>query len=156
MPDDSTSIRRHARVLLASVLLVGLAALCAWGTWAAAQPDWSPFMLPGARDVRQQRLGPGLDSLEFGYDGKVTAQTFRLYAIMQQRGWQLNDSVRNADCEGPCLLGEVTLIFSRQSIFALLTEVVTVDQSGVGPYHVRVVLRRCVQLPSVGCWPPVR
>ncbi len=80
MPDTSTSIRRHARPLLASFVLAVLAVLCAWGTWAAAQPDWSPFVLPGARDMQYKRIGPGLDSLEFSYDGKVVPQTFHLYA----------------------------------------------------------------------------
>ncbi len=72
---------------------------------------------------------------------------------MERRGWQLGESVKNADCDGPCLLGEVTLIFTRRSIFARFNEVVTVDQSGIGPYRVRVVLRRCFQLPRIGCWP---
>ncbi|HEU5013749.1 MAG TPA: hypothetical protein VFT66_14590 [Roseiflexaceae bacterium] len=153
MSNTSTSIRRHARLLLASAILLALVAGCAWGTWAAAQPDWSPFMTPDARDIQAKRISPGLDSLEFSYDANVIPQTFRLYAEMERRGWQISDSVRNADCDGPCLLGEVTLAFTRQSIFARLNEVVTVDQRGAGPYHVRVVLRRCIQLPSIGCWP---
>lgn len=154
MLNNSTSIRHHARPLLASLILLALVVLCAWATWSAAQPDWSPFVLPGARDIQYQRLSPGLDSLEFGYDGKVTAQSFHLYAEMARRGWQLSQSVKDEDCTGPCLLGEVTLIFTRQSLFNRVDEVVTVDQSGIGPYHVRVVLRRCIRLPRFNCWPP--
>lgn len=153
MSDDHTSIRHNARPLLASMILLALVVLCAWGSWAATQPDWSPFVTPEARDIQPKRISPGLDSLEFSYDDKVIQQTFRLYAEMNRRGWQVDQSVRNENCEGPCLLGEVTLIFTRQSIFARLNEVVTVDQHGIGPYRVRVVLRRCVQLPSIGCWP---
>ena len=154
MSNDHASIRCHARPLLASLTLVALVLLCAWGTWAAAQPDWAPFVLPGAHDMRYERISPGLDSLEFGYDGKVTAQSFHLYAAVARRGWQLSQSVKDEDCTGPCVLGEVTLIFTRQSFFNRITEVVTVDQRGIGPYRVRVVLRRCIRLPWFNCWPP--
>lgn len=148
-----SSIQRHRLWLLTSLLLTALTLLCAWGSWAAAQPDWSAFMVADARDIQYKRLGPGLNSLEFAYDDKVIAKSFHLYAAAARRGWQLNPSIRAEDCSGPCLLGEITLIFTRHSLFNHVNEVVTVDQSGIGPYRVRVVLRRCIQLPRMKCWP---
>jgi hypothetical protein len=52
------------------------------------------------------------------------------------------------------VLGQGALIFLRTSLFDLVSEVASVEQSGVGSYRVRVVLRRCIRLPRVGCWPP--
>ena len=86
---------------------------------------------------------------------------------LEQQGWQAARSLEMQSCDGPCLLGEVTLIYTRASLSNLVNEVVTIDhpvrwhhpavlidQRGVHPYHVRVVLRRCIRLPQVGCWPP--
>jgi hypothetical protein len=146
--------KRRARALLISTALVLLVALCAWGGWTAAQPDFRTFLLPGARDMRQERLGAGLRSMVFSYDAPVMTQSRKLRAALEQHGWQANRSLEMESCDGPCLLGEVTLIYTRASLFNLIHEVVTIDQRGAGPFHVRVVLRRCIRLPSVGCWPP--
>jgi hypothetical protein len=154
MSDDNTTTLRHTRAWLAGTLLAALAALCAWGGWAAAQPELDTFLLEGARDIRHEPVGPGMQSMLFDYDGPVVAETMRLYARMEQRGWQIGPLFRREECLGRCLLGQVTLIFTRKSLFDLVSEVVTFDQRGVGPYHVRVVLRRCVRLPRMGCWPP--
>jgi hypothetical protein len=154
MPGSITSIQRRARVLLASMALVALAGLCAWGGWAAVQPELSTFLLKGARDIRYERVGPGMQGLLFNYDGSVVAQTLGLYARTERRGWQAGQAPSREDCEGQCLLGQVTLVFTRRSLFDLIYEVATVEQRGIGPYRVRVVLRRCVQLPRIGCWPP--
>ena len=154
MKSDWASIRRHAPALLASLVLMALAALCAWGGWAAAQPQLVSFLLPGARDIHQEPIGPGMQAIMFTHDGPVVAQTIRLYAAVDRRGWQVGQPVTTEDCEGPCMLGAATLIFTRQSLAGLVQEAVTIDQRGAGPYHVRVVLRRCVRLPLVRCWPP--
>src|SRR6266498_5067703 len=54
--------RRHWWALLAGTLLAALLALCAWGSWVAAQPDLGTFLLPGARDIRYAPVGPGMQS----------------------------------------------------------------------------------------------
>lgn len=154
MSSGKTSIRRPAPALLASLALAGLAVLCAWGAWLAAQPELDTFLLQGARDIRYERVGPGMQGLLFSYNGSVEAQTMRLFAAMERRGWQPGLSPSREDCEGRCILGQVTLVFVRRSLFDLVQEVASVQQRGAGPYHVRVVLRRCVQLPWLSCWPP--
>ena len=154
MSNSTTSIRRHRRALLAGTLLAALAALCAWGGWVAAQPDIDTFLLPGARDIQQRQLSSGLQSLEFSYDEPVMTQSRRLRAALEERGWEAGRSLEMQSCDGPCILGEVTLIYTRVSLFNLVHEVATIDQSGVAPFRVRVVLRRCVRLPRMGCWPP--
>jgi hypothetical protein len=154
MSNGNTSIRRHKRALLASTLLAALAALCAWGGWVAAQPDLDTFLLDGARDIRYKPVGPGMQSMLYDYDGSVMAQTVRLYTRMQRGGWQVGQPLRREDCEGRCVLGQGALIFLRTSLFDLISEVASVEQTGIGPYHVRVVLRRCIRLPRMPCWPP--
>jgi hypothetical protein len=154
MSNGKTSIRRHTRALLAGALLAALVALCAWGGWAAARPELDTFLLEGARDIRYEPVGLGMQSLLFDYDGSVMAQTVRLYATVQRRGWRVGQPLRREDCEDRCVLGQGSLIFLRTSLFDLVSEVASVEQSGIGPYHVRVVLRRCIRLPRVGCWPP--
>jgi hypothetical protein len=149
-----SSTRRANRALLAGLALAALAALCAWGGWAAAQPELDPFLLSGARDIRQERLSSGLQSLQFSHDEPVMAQSRRLRAALEKRGWQAGQSLEMQSCDGPCLLGEVTLIYTRASLFNLIHEVATIDQTGVAPFRVRVVLRRCIRLPRLGCWPP--
>ncbi len=151
MSSGKTSVRRSAPALLASLALV---ALCAWGGRLAAQPELDTFLLQGARDIRYERVGPGMQGLLFSYDGSVEAQTVRLFAAMERRGWRAGMSPSREDCEGRCILGQVTLVFVRWSLFDLVQEVATVQQRGAGPYHVRVVLRRCVRLPWLSCWPP--
>jgi hypothetical protein len=103
MPNSNTSTRRRTRALLAGALLGALAALCAWGGWAAAQPELDTFLLDGARDIRYEPVGPGTHSLLFNYDGSVTVQTVRLYTRAERRGWQLagrcaGKTVRAAAC----------------------------------------------------------
>ena len=137
-----------------SLALTALVALCAWGGWVAAQPDLDAFLLECARDIRHEPVGPGMQSMLFDYDGPVIPQTVRLYGAMERRGWQVGQAPRREDCGGMCFLGQGTLIFMRRSLFDFVSEVATVDQRGIGPYHVRVVLRRCIQLPRMGCWPP--
>ena len=154
MSNNTTFIRRHTRALLAGALLATLAALCAWGGWVAAQPEFDTFLLEGARDIRYEPVGPGMQSMLFDYDGPVEPQTDRLYSALERRGWLVGQPIRREDCNGLCMLGQFTLVFTRRSLFDLVSEVATVDQRGIGPYHVRVVLRRCIQLPRVGCWPP--
>jgi hypothetical protein len=149
-----TRNRLHTRALLISTAVAALVALCAWGGWAAAQPDLDTFILPGARDIQQQRLGAGLQSLVFSHDDPVMAQSRRLRAALDAHGWRASRSLEMQSCDGPCLLGEVTLVYTRESLFNLVHEVVTIDQAGVAPFRVRVVLRRCIRLPWVGCWPP--
>jgi hypothetical protein len=151
MLGSKTSVQWRAWTLAA---LAGLVALCAWGGWAAAQPELDTFLLQGARDIRYERVEPGMQGMLFSYDGSVEAQTVRLYAAMERRGWQVGQTPSREDCEGRCFLGQVTLVFTRRSLFDLVQEVATVQQRGAGPYHVRVVLRRCVQLPRLSCWPP--
>ena len=146
--------RRHRWALLGSTLLAALLALCAWGGWVAAQPDLGTFLLPGARDIRYAPVGPGMQSVLFTYDGEVVPQTDRLYSALARRGWLVGQSPRREDCSDLCLLGQFTLVFTRRSLFDLVSEVATVEQRGAGPYHVRVVVRRCIQLPRVSCWPP--
>ena len=146
--------RRHRWALLGSALLAALLALCAWGGWVAAQPDLGTFLLPGARDIRYAPVGPGMQSVLFTYDGELVPQTDRLYTALARRGWLVGEPPRREDCGGICVLGQVTLIFTRRSLFDLVSEVATVEQRGAGPYHVRVVVRRCIQLPRVSCWPP--
>jgi hypothetical protein len=140
--------------MLAGALLVALLALCAWGAWLAMQPEFGAFLLVGAYDIRREPVGPGMESLRYSHDGAVVAQTIRLYAAVERRGWQISQPMPSEECEGPCLLGQVTLIFTRTSLFGRIKEVASVEQEGVRPYRVRVVLRRCVQLPGLGCWPP--
>src|SRR5262245_50222847 len=154
MSNGRTSARRPSPALLVSLALAGLVALCAWGAWLAAQPELDTFLLQGARDIRYERVGPGMQSLLYSYDGSVEGQTMRLFAATERRGWKAGLSPSREDCEGRCFLGQVTLIFIRRSLFDLVLEVATVQQRGVGPYQVRVVLRRCVQLPRMSCWPP--
>ena len=146
--------RRHRWALLGSTLLAALLALCAWGSWVAAQPDLGTFLLPGARDIRYAPVGPGMQSVLFTYDGEVVPQTDRLYSALARRGWLVGQPPRREDCSDLCLLGQFTLVFTRKSLFDLISEVATVEQRGAGPYHVRVVLRRCIQLPRFSCWPP--
>jgi hypothetical protein len=146
-----THLRRYKRALLAGTALALLGALCAWGGWAAAQPDWESFLLQGARDIRFQSLGPGMQSMTFQYAGPVTTQSARLRTAMQRAGWQTD--LDQLDCGGPCLLGGVVFVFQRQSLFNIVSEVATVEQQGPGPYDVRVVLRRCLRLPRIACWP---
>jgi|tagenome__1003787_1003787.scaffolds.fasta_scaffold18713680_1 hypothetical protein len=146
--------RHHHWALLAGTLLAALVALCAWGGWLAAQPDLSTFLLPGAHDIRYEPVGPGMQSVLFTYDGEVIPQTERLYSALARRGWLVGQAPRREDCSDLCILGQFTLVFTRKSVFDLVSEVATVEQRGAGPYHVRVVLRRCIRLPRVGCWPP--
>jgi hypothetical protein len=146
--------RRHRWALLGSTLLAALLALCAWGSWVAAQPDLGTFLLPGARDIHYEPVGPGMQSVLFTYDGEVVPQTDRLYSALARRGWLVGQSPRREDCSDLCILGQFTLVFTRRSLFDLVSEVATVEQSGAGPYHVRVVVRRCIRLPRVSCWPP--
>ena len=146
--------RRHRWALPAGMLLATLVALCAWGGWVAAQPDLGTFLLPGAHDIRYEPVGPGMQSVLFTYDGGVIPQTDRLYSALARRGWLVGGSPRREDCSDLCFLGQFTLVFTRKSLFDLVSEVATVEQRGAGPYHVRVVLRRCIRLPRVGCWPP--
>jgi hypothetical protein len=145
------SLQRHRFALLSSATLAALLALCAWSAWRVSQPELDAFMLPGAHDVRQQRLAPGLLSITFNYEGSVGVQTSRLRAALEQRGWSISSSQRT--CDPACVLGETILIYTRVSVFNLIREVATFEQRGVGPYQVRVVLRRCYQLPQIGCWP---
>lgn len=140
--------------LLAGALLAALVVLCAWGAWVVAQPDLAPFLLPGAHDVHYAPVGPGMQSLLYTYEGDVIPQTDRLYSGLARRGWLVGASPRREDCGGLCFLGQFTLVFTRHSMFDLVNEVATVEQRGAGPYHVRVVLRRCFRLPRLGCWPP--
>lgn len=142
------------RALLAGALATALLALCAWGGWVAAQPDLGTFLLPGAHDIHYEPVGPGMQSVLFTYDGDVLPQTDRLYSALARRGWHVGGSPRREDCSDLCILGQFTLVFTRRSLFDLVSEVATVEQRGAGPYHVRVVLRRCIQLPRAGCWPP--
>jgi hypothetical protein len=146
--------RRHRWALLGGTLLAALLALCAWGSWVAAQPDLGTFLLPGARDIHYAPVGPGMQSVLFTYDGEVVPQTDRLYSALARRGWLVGQSPRREDCSDLCILGQFTLVFTRKSLFDLVSEVATVEQRGAGPYHVRVVVRRCIRLPRVGCWPP--
>jgi hypothetical protein len=147
-------MRRHKLPLIVGVALAALAALCAWGGWVATQPEFDTFLLQGAHDVRHEQVGPGMQGLMFSYDGPVVAQSIRLYRAVERRGWQVGQPLRRReDCYGACILGEVTLVFTRKSLFGLVNEVATVEQHGVGPYHVRVVLRRCYRLPGIGCLP---
>jgi hypothetical protein len=143
--------QRHRFTLLGITALAALVALCAWSAWRIAQPELDTFLLPGASDIRQQRLGPGLLSITFNYEGSVGMQTSRLRTALERRGWSISSSQRT--CDPACVLGETILIYSRVSLFNLIREVATFEQRGVGPYQVRVVLRRCYQLPQVGCWP---
>jgi hypothetical protein len=144
-------MRGHRLALLGGVALVSLVALGVWGVWAAANPDLDVFVLSGARDIRRQDLGPGLLSMTFSYDGSVPAQSARLQAALRRRGWHTN--LNPTQCDGPCLLGGVVFLYTRKSSFGVIQEVVTIEQRGSGPYRVRVVLRRCFQMPGVGCWP---
>ena len=146
--------RRYRWPLLAGTLLATFLAACAWGSWLAAQPDLGTFLLPGAHDIRYEPVGPGMQSVLFTYDGGVIPQTDRLYSALARRGWLVGQSPRREDCSDLCFLGQFTLVFTRKSLFDLVSEVATVEQRGAGPYHVRVVLRRCIRLPRVGCWPP--
>jgi len=146
--------RRQLWALIAGTLLVALLALCAWGGWVAAQPDLGTFLLPGARDIRYEPVGPGMQSVLFTYDDAVIPQTERLYSALARRGWLVGQTPRREDCSDLCILGQFTLVFTRKSVFDLVSEVATVEQRGAGPYHVRVVVRRCIRLPRVGCWPP--
>lgn len=150
--DRTTSRRRIA--LLAGALLAALVVLCGWGAWLAAQPELDTFLLQGAYDIRREPVGPGMESLRYTHDGPVIAQTLRLYAAVDRRGWIVSQPLPPEECDGPCLLGQVTLIFTRTTLFGRVKEVVSIEQEGIRPYHVRVVLRRCVQLPALGCWPP--
>src|SRR6266508_1597448 len=103
MSSGKTSVRRSAPALLASLALV---ALCAWGGRLAAQPELDTFLLQGARDIRYERVGPGMQGLLFSYDGSVEAQTVRLFAAMERRGWRAGMSPSREDCEGRCILGQ--------------------------------------------------
>jgi len=145
---------RQRWALLAGALLAALVVLCAWGAGVLAQSDLAPFLLPGAHDVHYAPVGPGMQSLLYTYEGDVIPQTDRLYSGLARRGWLVGSSPRREDCGGLCFLGQFTLVFTRHSIFDLVNEVATVEQRGSGPYHVRVVLRRCFRLPRLGCWPP--
>ena len=154
MSSDKQSGRRGTPALLISLALAGLAMLCVWGAWLALRPDLDTFLLQEAHDIHYERVGPGMQGLLFSYNGSVEAQTARLFAAVERRGWRAGLTPSREDCEGRCILGQVTLIFVRQSLFNLVQEVASVQQRGIGPYHVRVVLRRCVQLPRMSCWPP--
>ncbi len=151
---SGTRSRRRAGALLAGALLAALLALCGWGAWLAAQPQFETFLLQGAYDIRYESVGPGMESLLYSHDGAVVAQSLRLYAAVERGGWVISQPLPPEECDGPCLLGQVTLIFTRSSLFGRVKEVVSIEQRGVNPYHVRVVLRRCVDLPRLGCWPP--
>jgi hypothetical protein len=146
--------RRQRWALLGGTLLALLVALCTWVGWVAAQPDLGTFLLPGAHDIHYEPVGPGMQSVLFTYDNGVIPQTERLYSALARRGWRVAGSPRREDCSDLCILGQFTLVFTRKSVFNLVSEVATVEQRGAGPYHVRVVLRRCIRLPQFGCWPP--
>jgi hypothetical protein len=146
--------RRHQWALLAGTLLAAFLAVCVWGGWAAAQPDLGAFLLPGAHDIRYEPVGPGMQSVLFTYDSEVFQQTDRLYSALERRGWRVGQTPRREECGDLCILGQFTLVFTRMSVFDLVSEVATVEQRGAGPYHVRVVVRRCIRLPWMSCWPP--
>lgn len=146
--------RRRAGAALVGGLLAALALLCGWGAWLAAQPQFDSFLLQGAYDIQRESVGPGMESVRYSHDGAVVAQTLRLYAAVERGGWVVSQPLPPEECDGPCLLGQVTLIFTRTTLFGRVKEVASVEQRGVNPYHVRVVLRRCVELPALGCWPP--
>lgn len=61
-----------------------------------------------------------MQGMLFNYDGSVVAQTLRLYALTERRGWQPGQAPSREDCEGQCLLGQVTLVFTRRSLFNYL------------------------------------
>jgi hypothetical protein len=146
--------RRHRWALIVGTLLAALLVVCVWGGLVAAQPDLGTFLLPGAHDIRYEPVGPGMQSMLFIYDDGVIPQTERLYSALARRGWLTGQAPRREDCSDLCFLGQFTLVFTRRSLFNLISEVATVEQSGAGPYHVRVVVRRCIRLPGMGCWPP--
>jgi hypothetical protein len=144
-------MRSHRLALFGGVALAALLTFGVWGVWAVAQPQVDAFVLPGARDIRHQSLGPGLFSVTFVYDGSVLAQTMRLRTTLDRRGWQA--SLPQRPCGDACILGEAILVYTRVSPFNVIREVATIEQRGSRPFRVRVVLRRCYQLPWVGCWP---
>jgi hypothetical protein len=145
---------RQPWALLSGTLLAALLATCVWGGWVAAQPDLGTFLLPGAHDIRYEPVGPGMQSVLFVYDAAVIPQTERLYSALARHGWLVGQMPSREDCSDLCILGQSTLVFTRRSLFDLVSEVATVEQRGAGPYHVRVVVRRCIRLPRAGCWPP--
>jgi hypothetical protein len=145
------SMRNHRLALLGGVALMALAAMCALGIWMLAQPGMDVFVLSGARDIRHESLGPGLLSMTFNYEGSVQAQSARLQSALKRQGW--STTLDPVQCGGPCLLGGVVFLYTRTSSFNIVHEVATIEQRGAGPYRVRVVLRRCYQLPGMACWP---
>jgi hypothetical protein len=145
---------RQPWALVGGTLLAALLATCVWGGWVAAQPDLGTFLLPGAHDIRYEPVGPGMQSVLFIYDSAVIPQTERLYSALARHGWLVGQVPSREDCSDLCILGQSTLVFTRRSLFDLVSEVATVEQRGAGPYRVRVVLRRCIRLPRAGCWPP--
>lgn len=149
MPQRRRIIKQ--RMLLALPALICLFA-CIWGVWFVIQPSWALFLAPDASDIQQQRLAPGLDSLTYSYSGSVTAQSARIQRALEGAGWQHQGE--DLDCGGPCLLGGIVFVYRRQFFFDRISEVATIEQQGAGPYHVRVVMRRCVRLPGMRCWPP--
>jgi len=54
-----------------------------------------------------------MQGLLFSYDGSVDAQTIRLFAAMERLGWRAGMSPSREDCEGRCILGQITLVFVR-------------------------------------------
>jgi|GEM_PF-3085383 hypothetical protein len=139
------------RIWLALPALACLA-VCIWGVWFVSQPSWAIFLAPDATNIRYQQLAPGLDSLTYTYSSSVPAQSARLQHALAGAGW-LQEGV-DIDCGGPCLLGGIVFVYRRQLFFNRISEVATIEQQGAGPYHVRVVLRRCLRLPGMRCWPP--
>src|ERR1044072_959331 len=93
-----STTRPHRWPVLGGTLLAALLGLCAWGGWAAAQPDLGAFLLPGAYDIHYEPVGPGMQSVLFTYDGDVLPQTDRLYSALARRGWKVGGSPRREDC----------------------------------------------------------
>lgn len=142
---------RRIGLVVASFLLLALAGGCGWALLLADRAAVQAFVLPGATEVRHERLSAGLQRVTFRYAGASHDEREWLRHSAQRAGFRRLRLL--LDCAGPCRQAPDSLTFTRRSLYGLLREVALVTQSGRNTYVVRVDLRRCVQLPGLGCWP---
>lgn len=142
---------RRARIVAGLVALLLVAASCGWGMVLADRAAGQAFVLPGATDVRHERLGIGLQRVTFRYVGADHAEREWLRHSVLRGGFKRLRLL--GECAGLCRAAPQSLGFTRRSLGGLLREVALVSQSGRGTYAVRVDLRRCIKLPGVSCWP---
>jgi hypothetical protein len=142
---------RRIWLVTALVALLGAVVACGWALVLADRAAAQVFVLPGATDVRHERLSIGLQRVTFSYVGDERDEREWLRHSVLRRGYRR--LIMLGDCVGRCRDMPASHAFTRRSLWGMMREVAHVTQSGSESYFVRVDLRRCIRLPVVGCWP---